>query len=379
MLFDNINWRGKVALLRADFNVPLRDGKVADDSRIVAALPTIRAIIKGGGGVVCLSHLGRPYGAQPELSLSPVADALASVIGKPVRLIKTFDAPKISGGEVALMENTRFNKGEQENDRDLAMRYAAFGDVFVMDAFSAAHRIEASLCALADILAPNVCAGLLLNAELQAAKTALQSPCRPVVVIAGGAKISDKLGALNNLLPLCDTLLTGGGAANTFLSASGADIGNSLIDKTMLTAAGLLLKQFGNKIIMPKDAITDDGNGNIKQCTINNIGKNAIVDIGTKTSQEYADIIRQAGTVVWSGPMGKYEHPQTNKGTTIIAKAAAESHAYTLAGGGDTIGAINLAGVGDKINHLSTGGSAFLRMLAGDTMPALDALKKASE
>ncbi|MGI9338108.1 MAG: phosphoglycerate kinase [Gammaproteobacteria bacterium] len=379
MFFGDICWRGKTALLRADFNVPLRDGKVADTSRIAAALPTIKAITESGGGVVCLSHLGRPSCAQAGLSLQPVAEKLALLINKPVRLITGFDEPKISGGEVALMENTRFNKGEQTNDRHLALRYAAFGDMFVLDAFSAAHRREASLCALAEVCAPNVCAGLLLNAELQAAKTALKNPRRPVVVIAGGAKISDKLGALNNLLPLCDMLLVGGGAANTFLAAGGANTGNSLIDKTMLDAAKTLLHQFGDKIVMMEDAITDDGNGNMEECALNNIGGRAIVDIGINTARKYADIIQNAGTVIWSGPMGKYENPQTNHGTKAIATAAAKSNAYTLAGGGDTISAINLANVAGKINHLSTGGSAFLQMLAGGEMPALDALNKASE
>lgn len=378
MLFGGINWRGKTALLRADFNVPLRDGKVADDSRIVAALPTIKAITESGGAVVCLSHLGRPAGIQAGLSLQPVAARLSILLGKPVRLINNFDGAKPSGGEVALMENTRFNEGEKENDRQLAAHYASFGDIFVMDAFSAAHRTESSLCALAEVLAPNVCAGLLLKAELIAAKTALKTPRRPVVVIAGGAKISDKLGALNNLLPLCDKLLVGGGAANTFLAASGAAVGNSLIDKTMTDAAQSLLQQFGDKIVMIKDAIAIDGGGTIEECQLDNIGARAIVDIGINTRKQFAAIIQKAGTVIWSGPMGKYEDAKTFHGTKAIAHAVAESPAYTLAGGGDTIGAINLAGVANGINHLSTGGSAFLRMLAGEKMAALDALEKAS-
>ena len=284
----------------------------------------------------------------------------------------------IGGGEVAVMENTRFNDGEKNNDAKLAACYAQLGDIFVLDAFAAAHRREASLCAIADVFAPKVCAGLLLDAELRAAKTALQNPRRPVVVIIGGAKISDKLGALNNLLPLCDMLLPGGGVANTILAAGGANIGNSLADKKMLTAAKLLLQNFGDKIVVMDDVIADDGNGNIEETALTNLGTRAISDIGINTRRKYADIIQNAGTVIWSGPMGKYENPQTNIGTNAVACAVAQTDAYTLAGGGDTISAINIAKVADKINHISTGGGAFLQMLAGGEMPALDAFAKAA-
>ena len=383
MRFGKIDWHGKTAVLRADFNVPLTGGEVADDSRIRAALPTITTITRGGGSVICLSHLGRPdvCNTQEErnaLSLQPVAARLSLLINKPVRLITGFAEPKLSGGEVAVMENTRFNDGEKNNDAKLAACYAQLGDIFVLDAFAAAHRREASLCAIADVFAPKVCAGLLLDAELRAAKTALQNPRRPVVVIIGGAKISDKLGALNNLLPLCDMLLPGGGVANTILAAGGANIGNSLADKKMLTAAKLLLQNFGDKIVVMDDVIADDGNGNIEETALTNLGTRAISDIGINTRRKYADIIQNAGTVIWSGPMGKYENPQTNIGTNAVACAVAQTDAYTLAGGGDTISAINIAKVADKINHISTGGGAFLQMLAGGEMPALDAFAKAA-
>ena len=371
----DIDWRGKTAVLRADLNAPMANGKIADDERIRASLPTMETIVNNGGGVVCLSHLGRPQGAQPELSLRPVAEHIAKLTGKPARFAAGFDAPKPKAGEVVIMENTRFNKGEKENDTSLALRYAKLGDIFVFDAFATAHRREASVCALAEVMSPNVCAGLLVTAELRAAKTAMQNPRRPVVLVAGGAKISDKLGALQNLLPLCDNLLVGGGAANTLLAADGVNVGSSLVDAKMQNAAEDMLVKFRKKIVVVDDVVVD-GVGNV---AIGNVGDGAIMDIGAKTRRRYADVIAEAGTVIWSGPMGKYEDEEFSNGTRAVAVAVSESDAYTLAGGGDTVSAINNAGVGAKINHLSTGGGAFLQLLANGEMPALDALRKASK
>ena len=376
----DIDWRGKTAVLRADLNAPMANGKIADDERIRASLPTMETIVNNGGGVVCLSHLGRPQGAQPELSLRPVAEHIAKLTGKPARFAAGFDAPKPKAGEVVVMENTRFNKGEKENDTSLALRYAALGDIFVFDAFATAHRREASVCALAEVMSPNVCAGLLVTAELRAAKTAMQNPRRPVVLVAGGAKISDKLGALQNLLPLCDTLLVGGGAANTLLAADGVNVGSSIVDADMLDEAEMILLKFRRKIADVDDVVVDGvGNVNVGVDIETTGDLRTIMDIGKKTRERYAKIIAKAGTVIWSGPMGKYEDEEYSHGTRAVAVAVSKTPAFTLAGGGDTVSAINNACVGAKINHLSTGGGAFLQLLANGEMPALDALNKAAK
>lgn len=375
----DFQWRGKVAVLRADFNAPLSGGELADDSRLRACLPTIGAILKNGGGVVCLSHLGRPRGKEKQLSLRPVAERLEKLAQTTVRFLPDFSGARPAAGELCVAENTRFHSGEKENDKALAKQYAALGDIFVFDAFAAAHRREASTCALAEVMSPNVCAGMLAAAEVSAASRALVNPRKPVVLIVGGAKVSDKLGALRNLRKLCARLLCGGGALNTVLAARGINVGKSLVEKTMLDAAKEIAQSFGDAIATAEDAIVADDSGNIRQTPVNEIrADEMIVDIGEKTRARYAAEIQKAGTVIWSGPMGKYEEPPFAVGTRAVAQAAADSPAYILAGGGDTVSAINASGCAKQMDYLSTGGGAFLQMLAGKEMPALAALQKAS-
>ena len=404
----DIRWKNKTALVRADLNAPLSGGGdgfgVSDDSRIRAVVPTLRRIAADGGGAVVMSHLGRPNGKpDPALSLAPVAVALQNALGVPVRFLSECfgdpgdpgdpgDSDRPGPGEFRLLENTRFHPGEGANDSARARELAALGDVFVMDAFACAHRAEASVCALADA-ASEKCVGLLVERELAALERVMQSAARPVVGIFGGAKISGKLAAMKNLAREMDAVLVGGGAANTLLLAAGHNIGASLAERDdgRLQDAKALL-DFGN-VVLPEDAIVASGlhdEGGAKSVDISGgpggsgdsvdsdgsgVGDNQmILDIGEKTRAAFASRIMSAKTVIWNGPVGAFERPAFSGGTGAVARAVSESSAFSLAGGGDTIAAINFFGVANGVSQISTGGGALLEYLEGRKLPGLVAV-----
>ncbi|MGI9305735.1 MAG: phosphoglycerate kinase [Gammaproteobacteria bacterium] len=381
----DIAWRGKIALLRADFNTPLAGGKITDDSRIRASLPTIQYILKNGGGVLCLSHLGRPQAGvfDSKLSLRPAAEKLSALLKTPAAFLPQFPGTKLAAGEIAMLENTRFNIGEKENAAELAARYAAQGDVFVMDAFAAAHRKECSVCALA-AAAKTACAGMLFAAELEALRHVLRSPARPLLAIVGGGKVSTKLSALQRLLEICDYVIPGGGIANTFTAAAGGYTGASLTENKMLPQAAAMLKKYPGKIIMPLDFIAaEEINENAATRALSaeelpQLGaKGRILDIGEKTRANYAALIARAQTIIWNGPAGVFECAPFAGGTRALAEAVASSAAYSVAGGGDTLAAVAQFNAAAGISYLSTGGGAFLEYIGGGELPVLTALEAA--
>ena len=396
---SDIRWQGKTALVRADLNTPLARGdngavQVADDARIRAALPTLQRIAQNGGKAVILSHLGRPKGKhQPELSLAPVAEALQNALGEPVSFSPTppthptlSPLPNPSPSETGigigtakpavfrLLENTRFNPGESENDAELAKAFARMGDVFVMDAFACAHRAEASVCALAEF-AEEKCVGLLVEKEIAALERVLQNPRRPVVGIFGGAKISDKIPVVGNLAGKMDSVLVGGGAANTLLLAANRPIGKSLAQRDAVDDAKKILA-LGN-VRLPEDAVVATSLQNeseARNAPLSELSEaEMILDIGEKTRDEFARVIRAAGTIIWNGPMGVFESSAFSGGTREVAEAVAKSDGYSLAGGGETLAAIARFG-GGGISHLSTGGGALLEYLSGRELPGLAAV-----
>ena len=407
---SDIRWQGKTALVRADLNTPLARGdngavQVADDARIRAALPTLQRIAQNGGKAVILSHLGRPKGKhRPELSLAPVAEALQNALGEPVSFSPTppthpshpstlSPLPNPSPSETGigigigtktetaksavfrLLENTRFNPGESENDAELAKAFARMGDVFVMDAFACAHRAEASVCALAEVAAEK-CVGLLVEKEIAALERVLQNPRRPVVGIFGGAKISDKIPVVGNLAGKMDSVLVGGGAANTLLLAANRPIGKSLAQRDAVDDAKKILA-LGN-VRLPEDAVVAaslQNESEARNASLSELSEaDMILDIGEKTRDEFARVIRAAGTIVWNGPMGVFESSAFSGGTMAVAEAVAKSDGYSLAGGGETLAAIARFGVGGGISHLSTGGGALLEYLSGRELPGLAAV-----
>ena len=378
---EDVRWANKTALLRADFNVPLQNGECADDSRIRAVLPTIRHILANGGGVLCLSHLGRPQPGTPDpaWSLAPVAKRLHILLGREIKFCRDWPTARPASGEVWLLENTRFNIGEKENAAALAAKYASLGDVFVLDAFAAAHRAEASTCALA-AAAAECCAGKLLQQETQALQQALFHPSRPITAIIGGAKVSTKLTVLGKLLTLCDYLIVGGGIANTFLLAQGHPIGRSLAEADLRDKARELLSCHGQKILLPKDVVVSDSDGvrQLSLAELSAIGSGRILDVGKKTLHNYERIIMASGTVIWNGPLGLFEESPFDAGTRALANFIVSSSAYSLAGGGDTLAAVSHFGAAAGISYLSTGGGAFLEFLEGAELPALTALAAAS-
>ena len=381
---DAVSWDGKTALLRVDFNTPMTNGKIADDSRIRASVPTIQYIVQNGGGVVCLSHLGRPKHFAPEYSLRPAAERLSELCNMPVMFHPEFPANKPETGEVWMLENTRFNQGEKENSPELAVQYAALGDVFVLDAFAVSHRTECSLCALAEA-AKDVCAGLLLRQEIDALSRLTENPARPFVAIVGGGKISSKLSTLERLCALADRIVVGGGIANTFFAGLDMPVGASLVEDELRESACKLIKQYGDKIVLPSDVVVAgeiSATAKTRSLAVNDLSAIAedemIVDVGDNTRREYSDIIRQAGAVVWSGPLGAFEYRPFAGGTREIAETAADSSAYSVVGGGDTLSAVTQFNVAEKFSYRSTGGSAFLAFLGGDSLPALLSLQAAS-
>ncbi len=380
----DLDLRGKRVLIREDLNVPVQDGKVTSDARIRAALPTIQLAMQKGARVLLLSHLGRPEEGVPaaEFSLAPVAARLSELLGKPVPLRQDWLAGvDCEPGEVVLCENVRFNKGEKKDQEDLARRIAALCDVFVMDAFGTAHRAEASTHGVARF-APVACAGPLLVGELEALERALLKPARPMVAIVAGSKVSTKLTVLESLLDKVDQLIVGGGIANTFLAASGFAVGKSLHEADMLDMARNLLakaKARGTAIPLPTDVVVAREFAATAHADVraaNAVGPDEmILDIGPDTADAFGKILQQAGTIIWNGPVGVFEFDQFGEGTRTIANAIARSKAFSLAGGGDTLAAIEKYGVEDQISYISTGGGAFLEFVEGKVLPAVAALE----
>ena len=391
---DDINVKGKKVLVRCDFNVPLKDGQITDENRLVAALPTIKKLINDGGKVILCSHLGKPKGEpKPELSLAPVAKRLAELLDKEVKFAAD---PEVVGpnakaaveamndGDVVLLENTRYRIEETKNGEAFSKDLASLCDVFVNDAFGTAHRAHCSNVGVSALVDTAV-VGYLMQKEIDFLGNAVENPERPFVAILGGAKVADKLNVINNLLEKCDTLIIGGGMAYTFLKAKGYEIGTSLVDdekidycKDMMDKA----EKLGKKLLLPIDTtIAKDFPSPIDApVDVEVVESNAIpadmqgLDIGSKTAELFADAVRSAKTVVWNGPMGVFENPTLAKGTLAVAKAMADADATTVIGGGDSAAAVNILGFGDKMTHISTGGGASLEFLEGKTLPGIAAL-----
>ena len=387
----DLDLTGKRVFIRADLNVPVANGKVTSDARIAASMATIEYALSKGAKVMVTSHLGRPEEGvySEENSLQPVADVISLKLGKKIRLVKNWlsdESPagslEIANGEMVLLENCRFNVGEKKNNDELAKKYAALCDVFVMDAFGTAHRAEASTHGIAKF-APVACAGLLLSEELDALTKALLNPKRPMVAIVGGSKVSTKLSVLESLSHKVDPLVVGGGIANTFLKAAGFEVGQSLYEADLVPVAKALMDKMaarGAAVPIALDVVCgkkfDANEVAIKKDAADVVADDMIFDIGEKSALELAEIIKNAGTVVWNGPVGVFEFDQFGEGTKTIAHAIADSHAFTLAGGGDTIAAIQKYGIEDKINYISTAGGAFLEFLEGKTLPAVEILER---
>jgi len=380
----DVDLSGKRVLIREDLNVPVADDEVTSDARIRAALPTIRAALDAGAAVMLMSHLGRPAEGQPEgtFSLQPVADRLAVLLERDVPLVKDWiDGVEVAAGDVVLLENVRFLAGEKACDEVLAKKMASLCDVFVMDAFGTAHRAQASTYGVAEHAAI-ACAGPLLSAELEALAKALDNPARPFVAIVGGSKVSTKLTVLDALADVVDCLIVGGGIANTFIAAAGHGVGKSLYEPDMLDTAQDLAANKNDRadIPVPTDVVVAGEFSADAQATTKLVeavsADELILDIGPDTSANFADIIAGAGTIIWNGPVGVFEFDQFGEGTKALAEAIAASSAFSVAGGGDTLAAIDKYGVADQISYISTGGGAFLEFVEGKTLPAVAILEQ---
>ncbi len=382
----DLDIKGKRVFIRADLNVPVKEGKVTSDARITASMPTIEHAARAGARVMVTSHLGRPTEGEwsEEVSLAPVADVMSAKLGKPVRLVKDWveGGFEVGEGEVVLLENCRVNKGEKKNLEETARKYAALCDVFVMDAFGTAHRAEASTYGVAQF-APVACAGILVTEELDALGKALANPARPMVAIVGGSKVSTKLTVLEALSEKCDQLVVGGGIANTFLKATGKNVGKSLCEDDLVPTAQALIDKMaarGATIPIAVDVVCGKQFDANEPAALKDAGAVAdddmIFDIGPKSTQELVDIILKAGTVVWNGPVGVFELDQFGAGTKAVAMAIASTQAFTLAGGGDTIAAIQKYDIYDRVSYISTAGGAFLEYLEGKTLPAVAMLEE---
>ena len=390
---DDINVKGKRVLVRCDFNVPLKDGKITDENRLVAALPTIKKLIADGGKVILCSHLGKPKGEpKPELSLAPVAVRLSELLGQEVKFAAD---PEVVGpnakaaveamkdGEVVLLENTRYRAEETKNGEAFSKDLASLCDVFVNDAFGTAHRAHCSNVGVTKYVKTAV-VGYLMQKEIDFLGNAVENPVRPFVAILGGAKVADKLNVISNLLEKCDTLIIGGGMAYTFLKAQGKEIGKSLVDDSKIDYCNEMMakaEKLGKKLLLPVDAVVSadfpnpiDAPIEVENVSVDNIpvDKEAM-DIGKETAALYADAVKTAKTVVWNGPMGVFENPTLAAGTIAVAKALADTDATTIIGGGDSAAAVNQLGFGDKMSHISTGGGASLEFLEGKELPGVAA------
>ena len=383
-MVTDLDVKGKKVLVRVDFNVPIKDGKITDDTRMTAALPTINYLLEHGAAVILASHLGRPKSAADvQFSLKPVADHLASLVKVPVHFatdcvgeVAEKAAKALKPGEILVLENTRFHPEEEKNDPEMAKQLASLADLFVNDAFGTAHRAHASTAGVAAYL-PSA-AGFLLEKEIQYLGNAIDNPKRPFIAILGGAKISDKIGVIDNLLKKADHILIGGGMANTFLASQGYAMADSLVEKESIETAKVLMEKGGSKLMLPLDLVLADkfdAEAEMKVVPLGDVPAGwRVLDIGPKTVEAFKKTILEAGTVVWNGPMGVFEFPKFAKGTFAIAAAVAESHAISVIGGGDSVSAINQSGLADKITHISTGGGASLEMLEGLELPGLAAL-----
>ena len=390
---DDIQVKGKRVLVRCDFNVPLKDGKITDENRLVAALPTIKKLIADGGKVILCSHLGKPKGEpKPELSLAPVAKRLSELLGQEVKFAAD---PEVVGpnakaavetmqdGEVVLLENTRYRAEETKNGEAFSKDLASLCDVFVNDAFGTAHRAHCSNVGVASLVDTAV-VGYLMQKEIDFLGNAVENPERPFVAILGGAKVADKLSVINNLLEKCDTLIIGGGMAFTFLKAKGYEVGKSLVDDEKIDNCKEMMEKaekLGKKLLLPIDTVAADAfpnpidaeipviNVSVEDMPADKMG----LDIGSKTAELYAEAVKSAKTVVWNGPMGVFENPILKQGTVEVAKSLAETDATTIIGGGDSAAAVNILGYGDKMSHISTGGGASLEFLEGKELPGVAA------
>lgn len=375
---------GKRVLIREDLNVPLANGRVTSDARIRAALPTIKAALDANAAVMLMSHLGRPTEGESEdkFSLRPVSDRLSELLGRDVQLVESWiDGVEVAAGDVVLLENVRFLAGEKACDEVLAKKMASLCDIFVMDAFGTAHRAQASTYGVAEH-APVACAGPLLAAELNALGKALDNPARPFVAVVGGSKVSTKLTVLDALADIVDCLIVGGGIANTFIAAAGHDVGNSLYEPDMLDMARELAANRSDRaeIPVPTDVVVAEGfsaDAAAKTILTGAVSANELIlDIGPETAERFGEILEAAGTIIWNGPVGVFEFDQFGAGTRALAEAIAASDAFSVAGGGDTLAAIDKYGVADRISYISTGGGAFLEFVEGKKLPAVEILEK---
>lgn len=381
----DLDLAGKRVLIRQDLNVPVKDGKVTSDKRIRASLPTIKHAMEAGAKVMLMSHLGRPTEGEydPQFSLQPVADKLSDLLGADVVLKQDWlNGVDLENGQVALCENVRFNKGEKGNDETLSKKMAALCDIFVMDAFGTAHRAQASTYGVAQF-APVACAGPLLAGELDALGKALDNPKRPMIAIVGGSKVSTKLTVLDSLSKVVDELIVGGGIANTFIAADGHKVGKSLYEEELIPEAKKLKESAqakGGDIPVPTDVVTGKEFSETAAAEIKSVDAveddDMIFDVGPDTAKTYADMLRKAGTIVWNGPVGVFEFDQFGEGTKALGMAIAESDAFSIAGGGDTLAAVDKYGISDKISYISTGGGAFLEFLEGKKLPAVAILEE---
>jgi phosphoglycerate kinase len=383
----DLDLAGKRVLIRQDLNVPIKDGKVASDKRIRASLPTIEHAMKAGARVMLMSHLGRPTEGEfaEEFSMRPVAEHLAGLLGKEVKLVADYlldNAPQMNDGDVVLLENVRFNPGEKKNDEALSKQYAALCDIYVMDAFGTAHRAQASTHG-AGQFAPVACAGPLLAGELEALGKALDGPARPMAAIVGGSKVSTKLTVLDSLSGVVDQLIPGGGIANTFIAASGHNVGKSLYEADLIPEAQRLMeaaKAKGGEIPVPTDVVVGKEFSESAEAVVKKVEDVAdddmIFDIGPETAARYAGMMATAGTIVWNGPVGVFEFDQFGEGTRKLGNAIAASGAFSIAGGGDTLAAVDKYDIADKVSYISTGGGAFLEFLEGKKLPAVAMLEE---
>ena len=388
---DDIEVKGKKVLVRCDFNVPIKDGKITDETRIVGALPTIKKLIAEGAKVILCSHMGKPKGEpKPELSLAPVAVRLSEHLGKEVVFAADDNVvgenakaavAAMKDGDVVLLQNTRYRAEETKNGENFSKELASLAEVFVNDAFGSAHRAHCSTVGVTEYLSPSV-AGYLMKKELDFLGNAIDNPVRPLVAILGGAKVADKLNVISNLLEKCDTLIIGGGMAYTFLKAQGYEIGKSLVDDTKIDYCKEMMakaEKLGKKLLLPVDAVTIadfpnpiDAPVEVTVCDVKDMPADREgCDIGPKTQELYADAVKTAKTVVWNGPMGVFENPTLAAGTIAVAKALADTDATTIIGGGDSAAAVNQLGFGDKMSHISTGGGASLEFLEGKELPGV--------